>query len=61
MSDPKIIVALDYPSADEALSFVSKITPEHCKLKVGNELFTSAGPTFVRSLCERGFKVFFRS
>lgn len=58
INDPKIIVALDYPSADEALSFVGRIRPELCKLKVGNELFTIAGPAFVRTLCEKGFKVF---
>ncbi len=58
MTDPKVIVALDYNSADEALSFVKKVSPESCKLKVGNELFTTAGPDFVRTLCEKGFGVF---
>ncbi|MCI6797316.1 MAG: orotidine-5'-phosphate decarboxylase [Succinatimonas sp.] len=58
MFDPKVIVALDYNSADEALSFVSKVSPEICRLKVGNELFTAAGPQFVGKLCEKGFKVF---
>ena len=58
MTDPKVIVALDYNSADEALSFVKKVSPESCKLKVGNELFTTAGPDFVRTLCDKGFGVF---
>ena len=58
MTDPKVIVALDYNSADEALSFVKKVSPESCKLKVGNELFTTAGPDFVRTLCDSGFGVF---
>lgn len=58
MTDPKVIVALDYNSADEALSFVKKVSPESCKLKVGNELFTTAGPDFVRNLCDKGFGVF---
>lgn len=58
MTDPKVIVALDYNSADEALSFVKKVSPDSCKLKVGNELFTTAGPDFVRTLCDQGFGVF---
>ncbi len=58
MFDPKVIVALDYNCADEALSFVSKVSPEICRLKIGNELFTTAGPEFVGKLCEKGFKVF---
>ncbi len=58
MFDPKVIVALDYNSADEALSFVSKVSPDICRLKVGNELFTTAGPQLVGKLCEKGFKVF---
>ncbi|MDY6322148.1 MAG: orotidine-5'-phosphate decarboxylase [Succinivibrio sp.] len=58
MTDPKIIVALDYQTSDEALEFVKKVTPEKCRLKVGNELFTAAGPELVRTLCEKGFGVF---
>ncbi len=58
MTDPKVIVALDYNSADEALSFVKKVSPDSCKLKVGNELFTTAGSDFVRTLCDQGFGVF---
>lgn len=53
-----IIVALDYPTAREALGFVSKITPNHCRLKVGSELFTAAGSQFVWELVKDGFDVF---
>lgn len=53
-----VIVALDYPSADLALQFVDKIDSNACALKVGFELFISAGPAFVESLVARGFKVF---
>jgi len=56
--DSKIIVALDFPSADLANAFVDKVEPEQCKLKVGKELFTRSGPEFVRSLHDRGFDVF---
>lgn len=58
MLDPKIIVALDYPSQDEALAFVDRIEPGSCRLKVGKEMFTFFGPDFVRKLHERGHSVF---
>lgn len=55
---PRVIVALDYAGAEPALAFVAKVSPEQCKLKVGVELFTSAGPALVGTLIERGFDVF---
>ncbi|HAR79374.1 MAG TPA: orotidine-5'-phosphate decarboxylase [Succinivibrionaceae bacterium] len=58
MTDSKIIVALDYAEEQLALDFVSKISPELCRLKVGNELFTTAGPGFVGRLSDLGFDVF---
>jgi len=54
----KIIVALDYPDARPALEFVGRIDPDQCRLKVGKELFTRAGPQFVAGLVTRGFDVF---
>jgi len=58
MSESKIIVALDYPDKSSALSFVEQIEPGICKLKVGKELFTRAGPDFVRVLVQQGYDVF---
>ncbi len=58
MADPKIIVALDYATAAEALALVQRLAPERCRLKVGLELYTAAGPEFVRMLNARGFSVF---
>jgi orotidine-5'-phosphate decarboxylase len=58
VSGPRVIVALDYPTASEALAFAARITPEQCRLKVGFELFTSAGPAVVETLVEKGFDVF---
>jgi len=55
---PRVIVALDFPTANEALAFTARITPQQCRLKVGFELFTSAGPTVVETLVEKGFDVF---
>ena len=54
----KIIVALDYPSASQAQEFIDTVTPQHCALKVGKELFTSEGPRFVEQLTSSGFDVF---
>jgi orotidine-5'-phosphate decarboxylase len=58
MSDPKVIVALDYPNPEQARAFVDRVRPELCRLKVGKELFVSAGPDFVEELVGRGFAVF---
>lgn len=56
--DPKIIVALDFPSQDPALALVDQLDPGKCRLKVGKELFTRSGPELVRALQSRGFDVF---
>jgi orotidine-5'-phosphate decarboxylase len=58
MSDPKIIVALDYADKDSALAMADQIDPASARVKVGKELFTRAGPDVVRSLVNRGFDVF---
>lgn len=58
MTGPRIIVALDYPDAGTARAFVQRINPELCRLKVGMELFTSAGPDLVSHLVSRDFDVF---
>jgi orotidine-5'-phosphate decarboxylase len=58
VEESRVIVALDYAAAEPALAFVAKVNPEQCKLKIGAELFTSAGPALVNSLIERGFEVF---
>jgi len=54
----KIIVALDYADAASALALVARLDPALCRLKVGKELFTVAGPDLVRTLVARGFEVF---
>ena len=54
----KIIVALDYADAASALALVERLDPSLCRLKVGKELFTVAGPELVRALVARGFEVF---
>ena len=56
--DIPLIVALDFPDASSALALVTQLDPAQCRLKIGKELFTSAGPQMVRSLVARGFSVF---
>lgn len=58
MNDPKIIVALDYPDPRQALEFSAKINPSQCRLKIGKELFTAAGPRLAETLIEQGFDIF---
>ena len=58
MNSTKIIVALDFADAASALKLVDQLDPALCRLKVGKELFTAAGPDFVRALVARGYEVF---
>lgn len=57
-STSPIIVALDYPTAEQALAMAAKLDPKACRVKVGKELFTSAGPQIVEKLQQSGFDVF---
>jgi orotidine-5'-phosphate decarboxylase len=56
--DSKIIVALDYADATSAMALVNQLDSSLCKLKVGKELFTAAGPQLVEKLIAKNFKVF---
>ena len=58
VTGPRIIVALDFADAQQALTFVAGLTPALCRLKVGMELYTAAGPFIVKALVDRGFEVF---
>ena len=55
---PRVIVALDYASAAEALAFAQRLDPKRCRVKVGKELFTVSGPALVEQRVARGFDVF---
>jgi len=57
-ADPRIIVALDFPTADAALYLANVLDPAQCRVKVGKELFTRAGPVLVEQLQQLGFDVF---
>jgi orotidine-5'-phosphate decarboxylase len=54
----KIIVALDVDSADEARRIVDELTEAVGAFKIGLQLFTKAGPDFVRELSSAGHRIF---
>lgn len=54
----RIIVALDFPEAASAKALVERLEPGQCRLKIGKELFTRAGPSLVDWMSGRGFDVF---
>lgn len=59
MTDNKrILVALDYPTADQAMAMAQQLDPNVCRVKVGKELFTRCGPSIVESLQGMGFDLF---
>jgi orotidine-5'-phosphate decarboxylase len=58
MKDPRIIVALDFSSAEQALLLAKKLDPMLCRVKIGKELFTAAGPMIVEKLMSKDFEVF---
>jgi orotidine-5'-phosphate decarboxylase len=58
VNSSKIIIALDYADTASALLLVNQLDPALCKLKVGKELFTAAGPQLVEKLVEKNFDVF---
>ena len=58
MELPKIYVALDYQNASDADALIEQLPSGKVGLKVGKELFTSAGPQWVASLVEKGFSIF---
>ncbi len=58
MTDRPVIVALDAPSADAARALADRLDPALCRVKVGKELFTAAGPALVDYLVRRGHSVF---
>ena len=56
--EKKIIVALDFNSSSRAIEFVDNLDPKLCRLKIGKELFTAAGPNLVETIIKKEFDVF---
>lgn len=57
-NSPRILVAMDFDNPHACVEMANRLNPELCRLKVGKELFTAAGPQVVESLMARGFDVF---
>ena len=57
MQNP-IIVALDVPSAEQALKLAEAVAPVVGAFKIGKELFVAAGPEIVRRVRATGANVF---
>ncbi|PAJ72908.1 orotidine-5'-phosphate decarboxylase [Pseudoalteromonas sp. NBT06-2] len=58
LNDPKVLIALDYASEDDAINFVKQLSPSQCRLKIGKEMFTYFGPQFVKKLIDLDFDIF---
>ena len=56
MTSP-VIVALDLEHT-LAIDLAKKLDPVNCRLKVGSQLFTSAGPKVIEELSMLGFEIF---
>lgn len=53
-----VIVACDFPSREQTLSFLDKFSGEKPFVKIGMELFYGEGPQIVRDIKARGHKIF---
>ena len=54
----KIIVALDVATAEEARRIIAELRGEVGAFKIGLQLFTAAGASFVRETIAAGTKLF---
>lgn len=53
-----VIIACDFPSAEETFAFLDKFKNEKPFVKIGMELFYAEGPSIVKEIKNRGYKVF---
>lgn len=53
-----IVVALDYPTLEDAMNMAQRLDPSQCRVKVGKELFTRVGPAILDNLHTLGFDIF---
>jgi orotidine-5'-phosphate decarboxylase len=58
MSVDKLLVALDVENGDRALALAAELSDVAGGFKIGSRLFTREGPGLVRSLVDRGARVF---
>ena len=55
--DNKVIIPLDLEYS-AAIDMAKNFNHEHCKLKIGSQLFTSSGPKIIKELDLMGFDIF---
>ena len=53
-----VMVALDFKSGEEALSFLDQFTGKQLYVQVGMELYYAEGPSIIREIKKRGHKLF---
>ena len=53
-----VIIACDFDSKKEVLSFLDRFTEEKPYVKIGMELFYAEGPEIIREIKARGHKIF---
>ncbi len=54
----RLYIALDVESLDAAAALMDRMAGVGCGVKIGNQLFTAAGPGAVETAIKRGFSVF---
>ena len=58
MSKRDVIIACDFSSKEQTLNFLDKFTGRKPFVKIGMELFYAEGPDIVRTIKERGHRIF---
>ena len=58
MSKRDVIIACDFSSKEQTLDFLDKFTGRKPFVKIGMELFYAEGPEIVRTIKERGHRIF---
>lgn len=53
-----VMIALDFPTKEDTLTFLDRFTEEKPFVKVGMELFYAEGPSVVREIKARGHRIF---
>ncbi|MEL0084013.1 MAG: orotidine-5'-phosphate decarboxylase [Gammaproteobacteria bacterium] len=57
-TDSRLIVARDFATLEQATAVAGTLDPGSCRLKVGHQLYTAAGPEAVSRLTAMGFEIF---
>ncbi len=53
-----VIIACDFKDREELYTFLNKLEDKRPYLKIGMELFYSEGPSLIKELKQKGFKIF---